>query len=112
MAEMAELNGKTIEECTNRVLGYVTGSGIGWSDDFSRRSSRTLSRHGRCGAVDQPSAGRARGLESALGPGVAAHPGLRWTVTLRHRTQDVRFPGRICSGPIPEPVTYPSTRFV
>ena len=26
---MAELNGKTIEEYANRVLGYVTGSSIG-----------------------------------------------------------------------------------
>ncbi len=26
---MAELNGKIIEEYANRVLGYVTGSGIG-----------------------------------------------------------------------------------
>ena len=29
MAGMAELNGKKIEEYANRVLGYVTGSGIG-----------------------------------------------------------------------------------
>src|SRR5262245_46577617 len=29
MTGMVELNGKTIEEFANRVLGYVTGSGIG-----------------------------------------------------------------------------------
>jgi hypothetical protein len=29
MAEMAERNGKAVEEYANRVLGYVTGSGIG-----------------------------------------------------------------------------------
>jgi hypothetical protein len=29
MAGMTELNSKTIEAYANRVLGYVTGSGIG-----------------------------------------------------------------------------------